>query len=94
VWIDTERGTKAISYFFLMAHLNMMEDEFCTRRIVEHKHAAAFLIHREMECGKDKEKQEEERAQKCKKVCSAKATFLKGGEQAIIKGKWPCLTQD
>jgi hypothetical protein len=36
MWIDTERGAEEISYFCSMAELNMMEEEFRTRRMEEH----------------------------------------------------------
>jgi hypothetical protein len=56
VWIDTERGTEAISYLCSMAQLNMMEEEFCAHKIEEHMPAAAFSLHHEMEREQDKEK--------------------------------------
>jgi hypothetical protein len=74
--------------------LNMMEEEFCDRRMAEHKHAAYFAIHCEMDHEQDKEKREEERARKCKKACRAKGAFAHGGEQALIKDKWPHITLD
>jgi hypothetical protein len=77
-----------------MAQLNMMEDEFHAHRMAEHKRATAFLIRREMEREQEKEKREEEWEQKHEKACRVKETFLKGGEEALIKGKCLRLTQD
>jgi hypothetical protein len=41
----------------------------------------------------DKEKREEERAQKYEKAHRVKEAFGRGGEQARIKGKWSHLNQ-
>jgi hypothetical protein len=41
-----------------------------------------------------KEKQEEESAQKREKARRAKKAYARGGEKALIKGKWPRLTHD
>jgi hypothetical protein len=46
----------------------------------------------EMDCGEYKEKRELERAQKCEKARHAKEAYAKGGERALMKGKWPRLT--
>jgi hypothetical protein len=40
------------------------------------------------------EKREEERAQKHEKAHRVKEAFARGGEQVLIQGKWPHLTQD
>jgi hypothetical protein len=40
-----------------------------------------------------KEKREE-RARKREKAQRAKEVYAKGGERALMKGKWPRLTQD
>jgi hypothetical protein len=77
-----------------MVELNMMEKEFHARRMVEHKGAAYFVIQREMARDEYKEKREEERAQKRGKAQHAKEAYVRGGERALMKGKWPCLTQD
>jgi phosphoglycerate dehydrogenase-like enzyme len=69
-----------------MARLDMMEEEFRARRMEEHKCAAAFSLRREMECEQDKEKREEWEWKR-EKARRAKAAFLKGGEEAQIKGK-------
>jgi hypothetical protein len=37
VWIDTERGEDVISYLCSMARENMMEEKFCSHRMVERK---------------------------------------------------------
>jgi hypothetical protein len=55
VWIDTVRGQEVISYLCLMAWLNMMEEEFHTHRMEEHKRATYFAIHCEMDHEQDKE---------------------------------------
>jgi hypothetical protein len=49
VWIDTVRGPEAISYLCSMARLNMMEEEFHARRMLERKCAAYFTIHHEID---------------------------------------------
>jgi hypothetical protein len=86
LWIDTQRGAKVIYYLCSMAQLNLMGEEFCARRMAEHKHATYFAIRREMDCEQDKEKQEE-RAQNHEKARRAKEAFARGGEQVLIKGK-------
>jgi hypothetical protein len=67
VWIDTVRDSEVIKYLRLMARLNIME-EFRARRMEECRRAAYFVMHREMDSEEYKEKQEEERAQKCEKA--------------------------
>jgi hypothetical protein len=75
-----------------MSWLNMMTEEFCACRMAEHKRVTYFAIHREMEHEQDKEKREEEREQKHERAYHAKEAFARGGEQALITGKWPHLT--
>jgi hypothetical protein len=94
VWINTERGEKAKHYLRNMVELNMMEEEFCARRIEERRRAAYFAMQCEMDREEYKEKREEERAQKREKARCAKEAYARGGEKALIKGKWPRLTQD
>jgi hypothetical protein len=72
----------------------MMEEEFHTHRMEECKHAAYFSMRCEMDREQDKEKQEEERAWKRKKAHRAKEAFARGGDKALMKGKWSRLTQD
>jgi hypothetical protein len=50
-----------------MVELNMMEEEFCARRMVERKRATYFVMQREMACEEYKEKREE-RARKREKA--------------------------
>jgi hypothetical protein len=59
VWIDTERGAEVKHYLHNMVELNMMEEEFRVRRMVEHKRAAYFAMQREMAHEEYKEKREE-----------------------------------
>jgi hypothetical protein len=56
MWIDTERGTEAISYLCLMAQLNMMEEKFCTHRMEERQRSTYFAMRREMDRKEYKEK--------------------------------------
>jgi hypothetical protein len=77
-----------------MVELNMMEEEFRGCRMVERKRAAYFAMKREMTREEYKEEREEERAQKREKARCAKEAYAKGGERALIKAKWPRLTQD
>jgi hypothetical protein len=56
VWIDTEGGAEVKHYLHNMVELNMMEEEFCARRMAKHKHAAYFAMQREMACEEYKEK--------------------------------------
>jgi hypothetical protein len=77
-----------------MVELNMMEEEFRARRMAEHKHAAYFTMKREMDREEYKEKREEEMSQKHEKARHTKEAYAKGGERALMKGKWSGLTQD
>jgi hypothetical protein len=74
-----------------MVELNMMEEEFCARRMAERKRATYFVMQREMACEEYKEKREEERARKREKARHAKEAYARGGERALMKGKWPGL---
>jgi hypothetical protein len=56
VWIDIERGVEVKHYFHSMVELNMMEEEFCARRMEERKPAAYFTMQREMDHEEYKEK--------------------------------------
>jgi hypothetical protein len=93
VLIDTERGAEVKRHLRNMVELNMMEEEFHARTMAEHKCAAYFAMKREMDREEYKEKREEERAQKREKARRAKEAYAKGGERALMKGKWPHLTQ-
>jgi hypothetical protein len=93
VWIDTERGAAVKRHLRNMVELNMME-EFCGRRMAERKCATYFAMKREMACEEFKEKREEERARKREKARRAKEAYAKGGERALMKVKWPHLTQE
>jgi hypothetical protein len=55
VWIDTERGAEVKRHLRNMVKLNIME-EFCGRRMVEHKRAAYFAMKHEMDHEEYKEK--------------------------------------
>jgi hypothetical protein len=77
-----------------MVELNMMEEEFRGHRITERKRTAYFAMKREMAREEYKEKREEERARKREKARRVKEVYAKGGERALIKAKWPRLTQD
>jgi hypothetical protein len=79
VWIDTERGEEAKNHLRHMVELNLMEEEFRARRMDREEY---------------KEKREEERARKCEKARRAKEAYERGGEKALVKGKWARLTQD
>jgi hypothetical protein len=94
VWVDTERGAKAKHYLRNMVELNMMEVEFHAHRMAELKCAAYFAMQREMDRDEYKEKREEERTRKREKAQRAKEAYARGGEKVLMKGKWPCLTQD
>jgi hypothetical protein len=94
VWINTERGAEAKRYLHNMVDLNMMEEEFRAHRMAEHNHAACFAMQREMACEEYKEKREEERARNCEKARLAKEAYARGGERALMMGKWPRLNQD
>jgi hypothetical protein len=78
----------------MMVRLNMIEEEFRTRRIEEREHTAYFVMRHERDCEQDKKKREEERARKTEKARHVKEAFAQGGEQVLIKGKLPRLTQD
>jgi hypothetical protein len=56
VWIDIERDAEVKCYLRSMVELNMMEEEFCVRRMEERRHAAFFARQREMDCEEYKEK--------------------------------------
>jgi hypothetical protein len=94
VWIDTERGEEAKNHLRRMVELNLMEEEFRARRTAKHMCAVFFASQREMDRGEYKEKREEERARKREKAQRAKAAYERGGEKALVKGKWVHLTQD
>jgi hypothetical protein len=52
-----------------------------------------FARQREMDREKYKEKRDEERAQKHEKARRANEAYERGGEKALVKGKWSRLTQ-
>jgi hypothetical protein len=87
VWINIERGWKEKHHLRNMVKLNMMEEEFCARRMEERRHDAYFAMQREMDHEEYKEKREEERAWKCEKARRAKEVYARGGEKALMKGK-------
>jgi hypothetical protein len=60
--------------------------------MAEHKHATYFAMQREMAREDYKEKWEEERAWKRKKARRVKEAYARGGVIALMKGKWPRLT--
>jgi hypothetical protein len=94
VWIDTERGEEAKNHLHRMVELNLMDEEFHARRTAEHRHVVFFASQREMDREEYKERQEEERARKREKARRAMAAYERGGEKALVKGKWARLTQD
>jgi hypothetical protein len=94
VWIDTERGEEVKNHLYHMLELNLMEEEFRARRTVERRHAVFFARQREMDREEYKEKWEEERARKREKARHVKEAYERGGEKALVKGKWARLTQD
>jgi hypothetical protein len=49
VWIDTERGEEAKCHLRHMVELNLMEEEFHTCRVEEHRRDTYFTMHHEME---------------------------------------------
>jgi hypothetical protein len=49
VWIDTERGEEAKNHLRRMVELNLMEEEFRTRRTAEHRRVVFFVSQREMD---------------------------------------------
>jgi hypothetical protein len=77
-----------------MVELNMMEEELCARRMAERKRAAYFAMKREVDREEYKEKWENERARKREKAWRVKQVYAEGDERALMKGKWPRLTQD
>jgi hypothetical protein len=94
VWIDTERGEEVKNHLRRMVEFNLMEEEFRTRRIAERRRAVFFTRQREMDREEYKDKREEERARKREKARRAKEAYERGGEKALVKGKWTRLTQD
>jgi hypothetical protein len=70
-----------------------MEEEFRARRLEERRRAAYFVMRCEMDREQEKEKWEE-RSWKCEKAHRAKEAFARGGDNALLKGKWSRLTQD
>jgi hypothetical protein len=77
-----------------MVKLNMMEEEFHARRMEERRCVAYFAMQHEMDREEYKEKREEERAQKREKARHVKEVYSRGGEKALMKGKWPRVTHD
>jgi hypothetical protein len=94
VWIDTERGEEAKNHLRRMVELNLMEEEFHARRMAERRRAVFFARQREMDREEYKEKREEERARNHEKARCVKEAYERGGEKALVKGKWARLTQD
>jgi hypothetical protein len=92
VWIDTERGEEAKNHLRRMVELNLMEEEFHARMTTERRRAVFFARQREMDHEEYKEKREEERARKHDKARRAKEAYERGGEKALVKGKWAHLT--
>jgi hypothetical protein len=58
----------------------------------EHKRATYFAMQRKMHREEYKEKREDVRARKREKARRAKEAYARGGEKALMKGKWPHLT--
>jgi hypothetical protein len=94
VWIDTERDEEAKNHLRRMVEINLMEEEFHARRTMKRRRAIFFARQREIDREEYKEKQEEERARKHEKARRAKEAYERGGEKALVKGKWTRLTQD
>jgi hypothetical protein len=94
VWIDTERGEEAKQHLHRMVELNLMEEEFCARRMAEHRRDTYFVMQREIDRDEYKEKREQERAWKRERAQRAKEAYERGGEEAPRRAKWPRLTQD
>jgi hypothetical protein len=92
VWIDTERGEEAKNHLRRIVELNLMEEEFRARRTAERRRAIFFARQREMDREEYKEKREEVRARKREKARCAKEAYERGGEKALVKGKWARLT--
>jgi hypothetical protein len=94
VWIDTERDAEAKHYLRRMIELNMIDEEFRTRRMEECRRAAFFARYYEMDREEYKQKREQERAWKREKARRAKKAYERGGDEALRKTKWTSLTQD
>jgi hypothetical protein len=94
VWIDTERGEEAKNHLRRMVELNLMEEEFRASRKAEPRCVVFFTRQHEMDREEYKEKQEEKMARKREKAQRAKEAYERGGEKALVKGKWARLTQD
>jgi hypothetical protein len=92
VWIDTERGEEAKNHLRRIVELNLMEEEFHARRTAERRRAIFFARQREMDREEYKKKREEVRARKREKARCAKEAYERGGEKALVKGKWARLT--
>jgi hypothetical protein len=78
-------------YLRNMVELNMMEEEFRAHRMEEGRCAAYFVMQCEIDREEYKEKPEEERAHKREKTRSVKEVYARGGEKALMNGKWPRL---
>jgi hypothetical protein len=94
VWIDSERGEKVKHHICNIVQLNMTEEELCTCRMEERRRAVYFAMQCEMDREEYKEMREEKRAQKHEKARRVKEAYARGGEKALINGKWPRLTHD
>jgi hypothetical protein len=81
-------------YLRNMVELNIIEEEFHAYRMAERKRAAYFAMQREMAHEEYNEKREEGRARKREKARCVKEVYARAGEKALMKGKWPRLTQD
>jgi hypothetical protein len=77
-----------------MVELNLMEEEFHARRMVERRRDTYFVMQREMDRGEYKEKREQKRARKRERAQQANEAYERGGEEALRRAKWPGLTQD
>jgi hypothetical protein len=55
VWIDTERGEEVKRHLRCMVELNLMEEEFHARRVVERNHDAYFIMQRKIDRDEYKE---------------------------------------
>jgi hypothetical protein len=89
-----ERGEEAKNQLRRMVEFNLMEEEFHARRTAERRCVVFFTRQREMDREEYKDKREEERARKHEKARRAKEAYERGGEKALVKGKWARLTQD
>jgi hypothetical protein len=94
VWIDTERGEEVKCHLRRMVELNLIDEEFHPRRMVERRRDAYFAMQREMDCDEYKEKGEQARARKRERARRVKEAYERGGEKALRRAKWPTLTQD